>query len=161
MSTYAVQPDGHGNYVITGTPAPPALLNALGIVPADGEATVLINKQVVDHYRSPRSHRLWAQAMRDRADLRRRLRAAERLLAELKGQQDMPNVDNVQWRRSTIDPADATAAVEVAFTQDGRVLVRNGDHTIPVLEFSPEAWTAFLEGVDNSEFDVEVEDNDE
>lgn len=45
--------------------------------------------------------------------------------------------------------------VEVARTDDGTVGVRDSkDHLGPILQFSPDAWETFTDGVRNGDFDV-------
>lgn len=59
---------------------------------------------------------------------------------------------NLSWKKAVICNA-ATNCVEVAFSEDGTVHVRDSsDPTGPVLTFSPEEWDAFLEGIRNGDF---------
>lgn len=161
---HSVHPDGKGNYIIVGAPAHIAEARTLGANPASTDAIVRINRQIVDHYRRPKSARLWEQSVKDRNDLRRRLREAERQIQILRG--TIAAMDDITWTRSTAAPTQPATgldagAVEFAVTPD-RVLLRNSAHPVPVLEFTAEQWTAFLEGVDNGEFDIELEeDNDD
>lgn len=150
-----VYPDGEGHYLIVGTPVPLALALHLGANPGHGDEIVSINRQIVDHYRNPKSRRLWQQAMWDRADLRHRLRLAEAEVQRLKGHtRTMTN--DLKWRRSSVTPIVHTGGmVEIAEPEEGTILVRNSDHPAAVLEFTSEEWTAFLEGVDLGEFDID------
>ena len=65
---------------------------------------------------------------------------------------------DITWRRSTAC-LDSEACVEVGHYAPGAVLagwilVRDSkDPDGPVLEFTPEEWSAFLTGVRNGEFD--------
>ena len=58
------------------------------------------------------------------------------------------------WRKSTLSSA-GDNCVEIAFAADGSVGVRDSkQHGLgPVLEFTPDEWTAFLGGVRGGEFD--------
>jgi hypothetical protein len=61
--------------------------------------------------------------------------------------------EGVEWRRSSFDPSDG-AAVEIAFLDHGHVAMRNSEQPdTPALVFTPDEWTAFLDGVGNHEFD--------
>jgi Domain of unknown function (DUF397) len=56
------------------------------------------------------------------------------------------------WRKST--RSGANGCVEVALF-DGRVAVRDSkDHQGPPLLFTPVEWKAFLDGVQDGEFDL-------
>lgn len=158
---HGVHPDGEGNYIIVGTPVPASHAQSLGADPIPpGAAAILINRQTVDHYRNPKARRLWQQAMWDRADLRHRLRLAEAEITRLKGH-TRTVTENLTWRRSTATPViHSGGTVEVAELEDGTILVRNSDHPATVLEFSDEEWVAFLEGVDNGEFDPPEDEED-
>ncbi len=56
------------------------------------------------------------------------------------------------WRRST--RCDSGACVEVAF-ENGTVAMRDAKHVDgPVLTFTDQAWTTFLDGIRTGEFEV-------
>jgi hypothetical protein len=56
------------------------------------------------------------------------------------------------WMKSTLSFANGNC-VEVAFLPDGAVAVRNSrDPEGPVLEFTPDEWSAFIGGARNGEF---------
>ena len=60
-------------------------------------------------------------------------------------------VDAAQWQRSSY--CGTNACVEVAQTDDGRIVVR--DSKCPdngVLSFTAEEWAAFVKGVEAGEF---------
>lgn len=56
------------------------------------------------------------------------------------------------WVKSSLSFANGNC-VEVAFLTDGAVAVRNSrDPDGPVLEFTPDEWSAFIGGARNGEF---------
>ena len=56
------------------------------------------------------------------------------------------------WMKSSLSLANGNC-VEVAFLSGGAVAVRNSrDPDGPVLEFTPDEWTAFIGGARNGEF---------
>jgi Domain of unknown function (DUF397) len=58
-------------------------------------------------------------------------------------------------RKSSASGSSGNCAV-VARDEDGSVLLSNDSQPeVPALKFTPEEWTAFLEGVRLSEFDLE------
>jgi hypothetical protein len=57
------------------------------------------------------------------------------------------------WRKSRRSDGGGNC-VEVATAGDGTIGVRDSKNkTGPVLSFTPDAWTAFLEGIRSGEFD--------
>jgi Domain of unknown function (DUF397) len=57
------------------------------------------------------------------------------------------------WRKAS-KSGNNGQCVEVARLTDGRVLMRHSHHPQgPILEYSPEEWAAFRDGMDNGEFD--------
>lgn len=58
---------------------------------------------------------------------------------------------NIDWRTGT--RCDSSACVEVGIGGDG-VRVRKSRTDGPVLEFSDEEWTAFLQSAKAGEFDI-------
>lgn len=68
-----------------------------------------------------------------------------------------PDLPHAVWRKST--RSGANGCVEVAFL-NSRVAVRDskdapsGDGEMPILVFSADAWTGFIGGVRNGEFDL-------
>jgi hypothetical protein len=65
----------------------------------------------------------------------------------------MADLPEMAWRKSTWSTMDA--CVEVAFTEGSQVAVRDSkDRSGPVLRFNAIEWRAFLDGVNNGEFDL-------
>jgi hypothetical protein len=66
---------------------------------------------------------------------------------------DQDNVYGARWKKSSLSMTNGNC-VEVAPLGSGSVAVRDSkDRTGPVLQFTPDEWTAFLGGVRNGEFD--------
>lgn len=62
-----------------------------------------------------------------------------------------PDLNRVRWRKSSYSGVDSNC-VEVAFL-DGFTLLRDAkDPSGPVLTFTPAAWSAFVNGVQDGEF---------
>jgi hypothetical protein len=58
-----------------------------------------------------------------------------------------------RWKKSSLSTSNGNC-VEVAHPSSGLVGVRDSkDRSGPVLQFTPDEWTAFLDGVRNDEFD--------
>lgn len=61
---------------------------------------------------------------------------------------------DANWRKSRRSSLDGSC-VEVRLLSSGTVEVRDAkDKTGPVLSFTPEEWEAFLDGVQNGEFNL-------
>lgn len=61
---------------------------------------------------------------------------------------------DLQWRKSTRSQYTPSRCVEVA-AEENRVMVRDSKNPDgPILQFSPEEWDAFVEGVKDNEFDL-------
>jgi ABC-type amino acid transport substrate-binding protein len=61
------------------------------------------------------------------------------------------------WRRSSRSGSADSNCVEVALAHDDSVGVRDSkDQAGPVLEFSPQQWSAFIAAVQAGEFDHQV-----
>ena len=62
--------------------------------------------------------------------------------------------DNLNWRKSSLSGGSDGNCVEVAATPEGATAVRDSkDPHGPVLVFSNDEWSAFLEGAKHGEFD--------
>lgn len=63
-----------------------------------------------------------------------------------------PDLTRARWRKSSYSGLDSNC-VEIAFV-DGFVLLRDSkDPRGPVLTFIPAEWSAFVDGVQDGEFD--------
>lgn len=66
---------------------------------------------------------------------------------------DQINASGAYWKKSSQSMTNGNC-VEVADLGGGHVGIRDSkDQTGPVLQFTPDEWTAFLGGVRNGEFD--------
>ena len=66
----------------------------------------------------------------------------------------MSDWSDLIWIISSASSSQGDNCVEVAFTEDGEVLVRNSkDRTGPVTKFTAPEWDAFVTGTKNGEFD--------
>lgn len=67
----------------------------------------------------------------------------------------MAELSGAVWRKSTRSGNGGNSCVEVAKNLPGVVGVRDSkDRSGPALAFGPEAWTTFLVGVKDGEFDL-------
>ncbi len=67
----------------------------------------------------------------------------------------MADLSGAIWRKSTRSDTGGNSCVEVAKNLPDVVGVRDSkDRSGPALAFPPEAWTAFLDGVKDGEFDL-------
>jgi hypothetical protein len=67
----------------------------------------------------------------------------------------MADLSGAIWRKSTRSGNGGNSCVEVAKNLPGVVGVRDTkDRSGPALVFGPEAWTGFLAGVKDGEFDL-------
>ncbi|RZU52116.1 uncharacterized protein DUF397 [Krasilnikovia cinnamomea] len=67
----------------------------------------------------------------------------------------MADLTGAVWRKSTRSDTGGNSCVEVAKNVPGVVGVRDSkDRFGPVLTFDPDAWTRFLDGVKNGEFEL-------
>lgn len=65
-----------------------------------------------------------------------------------------PNLDGAIWRKSSRSGSEGNC-VEVATNLPNLVVVRDTkDRNGETLEFTPDAWRAFIRGVREGEFDV-------
>lgn len=65
----------------------------------------------------------------------------------------MADLSEMAWRKSTRSNLDG--CVEVAFIEGPQVAVRHSkDRAGPVLTFNAVEWQAFIDGVNNGEFDL-------
>jgi hypothetical protein len=77
---------------------------------------------------------------------------AGRTTRDVTSARDLPNIE---WRKSRYSDDQGDNCVEVAL-MDGRVLVRDSkDPHGPTLAFTPGEWRAFVDGVKDSEFDLD------
>lgn len=66
-----------------------------------------------------------------------------------------PDLSGAVWRKSTRSDGNGGNCVEVARNLPGIVAVRDSkDRTGPALIFTPDGWSAFLDGVKTGEFDL-------
>lgn len=66
----------------------------------------------------------------------------------------MSDWSDLIWIISSASGSQGGNCVEVAFTGDNEVLVRNSnDRTGPVAKFTASEWDAFVTGAKNGEFD--------
>jgi hypothetical protein len=67
----------------------------------------------------------------------------------------MAELSGAVWRKSTRSGNGGNSCVEVAKNLPDVVGVRDSkDRSGPALEFRPEVWIAFLDGVKDGEFDL-------
>jgi hypothetical protein len=66
------------------------------------------------------------------------------------------DLTKADWRKSTFSGANGGGCVEVARNLPGVVAVRDSkDRQGPALVFTPEEWTAFLNGARGGEFNLD------
>lgn len=62
--------------------------------------------------------------------------------------------ENTEWRKAAASTSQGNC-VEVRFAHDGHIGVRDSkDPDGPVLAFTPQEWSAFLDGAKAGEFDA-------
>ena len=67
---------------------------------------------------------------------------------------DQYDMSSLRWKKSSLSMSNGHC-VEVASLGAGHVGVRDSkDQSGPVLQFTPDEWTAFVGGVHNGEFDT-------
>jgi hypothetical protein len=65
------------------------------------------------------------------------------------------DISRVKWRTSSYSANNGGACVEVCTTDPAAVAVRDSkDREGPALGFAPEAWSVFVQGIKNREFDL-------
>lgn len=65
------------------------------------------------------------------------------------------DISRVMWRKSSYSANNGGACVEVCTSDPGAVAVRDSkDREGPVLGFTPEAWSVFVQGIKTREFDL-------
>jgi hypothetical protein len=65
------------------------------------------------------------------------------------------DIPRVKWRKSSYSSNNGGACVEVCTSGPDAVAVRDSkDREGPVLGFTPEAWSVFVQGIKNREFDL-------
>jgi len=65
------------------------------------------------------------------------------------------DISRVKWRKSSYSANNGGACVEVSTSDPAAVAVRDSkDREGPALGFTPEAWSMFVQGIKNREFDL-------
>jgi Domain of unknown function (DUF397) len=65
------------------------------------------------------------------------------------------DIGRVKWRKSSYSANNGGACVEVCTSDQAAVAVRDSkDREGPALGFTPGAWSVFVQGIKNREFDL-------